>query len=471
LAKVVIIGAGICGLGAAIILARDGHDVTVLERDNHPLPNSPLDAWESWQRKGVAQFRQPHNFMPGFRTILEAELPDIQDALKHAGAARFDLLHPIPPFLDHSARPIDDRLWTYTARRPVGEWVFAKAAQHEPRLTLRRGIQAAGLLTGTSAIPGVPHIVGVKTVAGEDLRADIVIDVMGRGSPCSRWLAAIGARPPYEEHADCGFTYYTRYFRGTQPQRRGPVLMPQGTVSILTLPGDNGTWSVTLYSASNDTALKGLRNVESWMKTVRAFPLQAHWLDGTPISDIGSMSGIVDRYRRFIVDGSPVATGLIALADAWSCTNPSAGRGLTVGFLHAVLLRDALRQTAGDPQALARQFDEMTEAEAAPWYRAQIAMDKFRFAQMNALREGREPAPPADELTRQCVSLFASMTADTDLFRAGLEYIGTLTHVQRILQRPEIATRVAQAMEAMRGLGPSQLSGPTREQIVTLANE
>src|SRR5262249_17965331 len=157
----------------------------------------------------------------------------------------------------------------------------------------------------------------------------------------------------------------------------------------LTLPGDNDTWSVTLFSASDDAALKGLRHVDAWMKTLRAFPLQAHWLDGTPISEIAVMSGIVDRYRRFIVEGLPVATGLIALADAWACTNPSAGRGLTVGFIHALLLRDVLRRTAGDVRALATEFDEVTEAEVAPWYRAQIAMDRFRFAQMDALRDGR----------------------------------------------------------------------------------
>ena len=55
---------------------------------------SPLSAdaaWERWERKGVAQFRQPHNFMPGLRLLLEAELPDVQDALGRAGADRFDL--------------------------------------------------------------------------------------------------------------------------------------------------------------------------------------------------------------------------------------------------------------------------------------------------------------------------------------------------------------------------------------------
>jgi 2-polyprenyl-6-methoxyphenol hydroxylase-like FAD-dependent oxidoreductase len=470
MAKVVIIGAGICGLGAALLLARDGHDVTVLERDDHPIPDSPLDAWDGWMRKGVAQFRQPHNFMPGLRSILELELPDIQEALRRAGAARFDLVNPLPPFADRSARAIDDKLWTYTARRPVGEWVFAKAAENQPRLTMRRGAQAAGLITGSSVMAGVPHIVGVRTAAGDEVRADLVIDVMGRGSASSRWLAAIGARAPYEEQADCGFTYYTRYFYGTPPQRRAPVLTPHGTISILTLPGDNDTWSVTVFTASDDTALKGLRQPDKWMKTVGAFPLHAHWLDGTPISDVAIMSGIVDRYRRFIVDGSPVATGLVSLADAWACTNPSAGRGLTVGFIHAVHLRDVLRRTLDNPLALAEQFDAVTEAEVTPWYRAQIAMDRFRFAEMNALRSGGQTPAPAEELARQCASLFLTMLADPDLFRAALEYVGTITPIQRILRRPDIAQRMAKAMDAMRGSPPPAMPGLTRDQLVGLAN-
>ena len=141
MADVLIIGGGVCGLGTALLLARDGHDVTVLERDAAPVPDKPQDAWDAWERRGVTQFRQPHNFMPGLRLILEAELPDIQQALRNAGASRFDMVNPLPPFFaDQSPRPIDDKLWTYTARRPAGEWVFADAARREPRVTVRRAV-------------------------------------------------------------------------------------------------------------------------------------------------------------------------------------------------------------------------------------------------------------------------------------------------------------------------------------------
>src|SRR5262249_11591074 len=166
-----------------------------------------------------------------------------------------------------------------------------------------------------------------------------------------------------------------RSFRGALPVPRSGALTPFGTVSLLTLPGDNDTWSVTFYTASDDKPTRRLREPDAWTRVARAFPLHAHWLDGEPITDTLSISGIVDRYRRFVVDGQPVATGFVAVADASACTNPSAGRGLTVGFKHAVLLRDALRDAGGDPLALVARFDELTEARVAPWVRAQISWD------------------------------------------------------------------------------------------------
>ena len=434
------------------------------------MPESPQLAWNDWARNGVAQFRQPHNFMPGLRSILEAELPDIQDGLRRAGASRFDLLHPLPPpFTDRSARAIDDQLWTYTARRPAGEWVFAHAAQDQARLTLQRGVQAVELITGPSVVDGTPHVVGVRTATGAEHRADLVVDAMGRASRSPRWLAAVGARAPKEEQADCGFSYYSRYFHGTEPQRMAPTLMPLGTISVLTLPGDNGTWSVTLFTAAGDRPLKNLRHDDTWARIVRACPLYAHWLDGEPITDVLAMSGVVDRYRRFVVDGAPVVTGFVAVADAWASTNPSAGRGLTVGLKHAVLLRETLR-IAPDPHALVRQFDEATENEVASWFHAQIAMDRFRFAQMEALREGRPQASPTDELTRGCLSLLSTMSADPDLFRAGLEYIGTITPIHVIVARPEVARRITAVMDAMQTSPPPPSPGPDRSALLQLVS-
>ena len=69
----IVLGGGLCGLSAAMMLARDGHRVTVLERDAHPVPADPEAAWERWDRAGVTQFRQAHYLQPLGRQVLDAE--------------------------------------------------------------------------------------------------------------------------------------------------------------------------------------------------------------------------------------------------------------------------------------------------------------------------------------------------------------------------------------------------------------
>ena len=85
---------------------------------------------------------------------------------------------------------------------------------------------------------------------------------MGRRSTLPGWLAGLGAaRPP--RRRELGFTYYTRYFRSATGSRAPPFLVglltPFDSYSLLALPGDAGTWSVTVYISSRDQALKDLR--------------------------------------------------------------------------------------------------------------------------------------------------------------------------------------------------------------------
>jgi DNA-binding PucR family transcriptional regulator len=136
--------------------------------------------------------------------------------------------------------------------------------------------------------------------------------------------------------------------------------------------------------------------------------------------------------------------------------------------MHAVRLRDVLRATAGDPRALAFAFDEATEAAIAPWYHAQIAADRLRFAQIAAWREGRQPPSPTDALSKLIATLLATMTTDPNLFRAALEYVATVTPIQEIMRRPQVAERVRVANEALRGSAPPVIPGPTREELPAL---
>lgn len=186
-----------------------------------------------------------------------------------------------------------------------------------------------------------------------------MVDAMGRRSPLPAWLTDAGAGPLHEEAEDCGFIYYTRFFRsadGSCPEPRTPILVtPLGSFSILTLPSDRETWSVTFFVSSGDRPLKRLRDAKLWTAPVAACPLHRHWLDGEPISDVLPMAGVLDRYRRLAVDGRLVATGVVLVADSWACTNPSLARGLALGLDHTARLRDVLRSDLDDPRALVRR--------------------------------------------------------------------------------------------------------------------
>ena len=55
MAQIIVLGAGLNGLSTAMLLARDGHEVTVVERDPAgPVP--AVEAWDTWDRRGVNQF-------------------------------------------------------------------------------------------------------------------------------------------------------------------------------------------------------------------------------------------------------------------------------------------------------------------------------------------------------------------------------------------------------------------------------
>ena len=469
MAEILVLGAGLTGLTTAMLLARDGHDVTVLERDAADPPgDAPAAAWTGWDRGGVAQFHQLHLMLPRWREVMETELPGVLDALRAAGGLDHNALHHRPVAQTGGWQPGDERFGLLTARRPVLEAAVAWAAARCPGLRIRRGVAVTGLLTSDGG--AVPQVVGVRTVAG-DVRASLVVDAGGRRSAVSRWIVDAGGRAPVDQRADCGFVYYGRHYRGAMPAGVDSMLSHNESVSLLTLPADNGTWGVGITTSSRDRALRELRHVPCWEAAIRCYPATAGWIDAEPITGISVMAGIEDRRRELVIDSAPVVTGLVAVGDAWASTNPSLGRGASIGALHACVLRDVVaKEGTDDPDTLVLRFAAETAATVAPYLDSTLSFDRHRLAEIEADAAGvpYEPEDPAWAMTR---ALGAGARTDPVVARAlaaiasvqalPAEVLGdpaVLGHAAAFLGRPHYAPGASRAelLAAVRGAAGSR---------------
>ena len=356
MAEIAIVGAGMGGLVSAMLLAGDGHQVTVVERDAAAPPEDPARAWEEWDRTGVNQFYMGHLFLSRFRAELANELPHVLEALRAAGMLKFSVMDGLPDEMTGGVQPGDERFDCITGRRPVMEAVVAGVAGRTDGVTILRGETVVELLTNETGNGSATHVCGLELEGGEEVRADLVVDAGGRRSPMPRLLADAGAAPVHEESDDSGFIYYGRWFSSTDgslPIALGPGLQHCDSISILLLPSDHGTWAPVIVARADDAQMRKALDADRWMGVMRSHPLAAHWVDAEPVSDVIPMAKIEDRIRHLIVNGEPVATGVVAVGDAWSCTNPSLGRGASMAIMHATELRDHLRTV--DP-ADAREF-------------------------------------------------------------------------------------------------------------------
>jgi flavin-dependent dehydrogenase len=434
--RVVVVGAGPTGLFSAIVLARRGHQVVVVDRDPGPEQDG------AWSRRGVMQFHHPHAFRAQVAEALQAELPHVWHNLLVAGAET--ITAPVG-----SPGP---QLMGFRCRRMTFERVLRAAAERQPGVRLRTG-HVEQLCTERGRVTGV-------RVDGATLAANLVIVASGRAGRLGRELRAPA------RSGDCGIAYVSRQYRLRTGAGPGPMNVPLGQIDlypdyqVIVFPHDNGVFSTLIARGSDDLSLAALRHTDLFEAATRAIPVLAAWTDPlraqphTPVLPGGHLH---NTYQGQLDDTGRVALpGLVFVGDAVCTTNPALGRGVTTSLLQARELVRLLEHDARDPAAVALAFDHWCTENIAPWFYDHVDSDA-------AL--ARRWAGADVDLTRPLPSdlIVAAAAADPSLMPLVGPYLGMRALPASL---DPLQPRVRQIYA--NGWRPPVPEGPTRDQLVEM---
>ena len=393
--RAVVIGGSVAGLAASVGLARRGWQVDVIERDPAPDTDSGDEAFVSWDRPGVPQFRQPHGFSARSRTLLLEHIPEVVDRLLADGIPELNFFKELaPPELWEDGDEAFTGLWS---RRPGFELAIRRVAEAEPGVNLCCPASAAGLIYDESA-GDPPRVIGVRLDDGTELTGDVVLDCGGRRTPVLGWLASDHDVHVPEDVQDCKAAYYTRHYRQSPSSEMSQLWLvgaavPLERLTALPFSGDNGAFGIGLFADPADKELRVLRHDWAFDAVVESIPSLAPWVapdNAEPLDSTSSMAGHQNVRRHHVVDGAPLVRGLLPVGDSLCTTNPQYGWGASMALTYAfaaVTAADA-HARSGDCDAMALAYDEAVRAEADGVYRESAAMDRHAH-----LRVGRDRHP------------------------------------------------------------------------------
>ena len=480
--RTVVIGGGAAGCFTSLLLARAGHQVTLLERDRLVAHPDVETAAAAAFRPAAPQIVQPHIIMARCRELLAQRLPDVYAGLLEAGVQEAPLRTQMPPSLpDTTAQPGDERLTQLLTRRSTFDLALMRSIAAEPWVDFRPGVKVTGLTARQPARDAPAQVTGIRSDAG-DIGADLVIDATGRRSPIDAWLTGLGARQTRMDQAECGLAYYSRHYRlraGATPPASSSQRMVATLDDVLVgiWPGDHGTVQAAIAPFAADHRFRSVREADVFSRVVRTVPDFARWLDVLePVTGVFPMGGLHNTLRRLVADGEPVVTGLHAVGDSVCTTNPTLARGLALAMIGAAGLADTLAAHGDDLAAQALAMDSLTAARIQPFYAEQAAIDEVRLRRMRRVTFADpepEPAPATAAPATAALSntggigyweVRAAAPFDPLVFRAFWRVMGMIAVPGEVYADPDVMARTREVLG--RQDGAPRAARPSRDQVL-----
>ena len=380
---ILIAGAGIAGLGAALAFGGDKYRVTVVDRDPPPPDASPEEAFHTWDRRGATQLRHSHAFLGRLTTLIRKRYPDLMKELLDSGARIFDYRDALPPTLHDAYVPAagDDDMAFLFSRRTTLELVMRRYAARLPGVEFINNVGVHGLIARHEKPMLVVEGLQVERDGRtEEMRAVSIVDATGRNTMFPDWLRAEACEIA-EEESPAGILYFTRHYRlrdgEDEPPRDGtPAAGDLGYIKFGVFVADNRHFSITLAIPEIETELrKSVMKPEIFEEICTSIRGAARWTErAEPASQIFAMGNLKSVWRRYLKGGEPQVLNFFAIGDAALRTNPLYGRGCSAGVVHAHILREVF-DASSNPRTRAILFERDTEKALRPYYDIMVKQD------------------------------------------------------------------------------------------------
>jgi menaquinone-9 beta-reductase len=394
----IIVGARVAGSAAAILLARHGRRILLVDKDT--FPSDRLST---------------HIVLGGGTKVLERM--GVLEMLERAGGVRFSKMRSIGPDFDYGGElareGADDR--GLCLGRVLMDAAIIDAARSFEGVTFRERFRLVDLLIEDGAVVGIR---GEDASGVHEYRAPLTIGADGMRST----VAQIGsARMDAFNRVDvpCARAYYYAYFEGVSRKSLGDEVVTEfesapGAGNLVCRCENGLTVAATAFDAAEMQTFRTdlASNLRRYLN--RSFEVRKMLEGATLVGKVFSSGLLNNTYRN------PVTDGALLLGDAGLHVDPLFGQGHSMALMSAWIVGELAREWFSSgrgnsiPVAMLADFTTRRDAELMPYYRAsvrasqELGLDQGgRFAHRAASREQWA----ADEMIR-----FAQMLTPRSAF-------------------------------------------------------
>lgn len=458
----VVLGASMAGLLAARVLADFYDRVTVVERDRLTAGDGP--------RRGVPQGKHVHALLPSGSEALEVLFPGVLADLVAGGTKVVEDYTELYFSVggNRLSRDVQPGVLTYLPTRPRLEGFVRERVRALPAVRIVDGSDAVGLVAdGTrSRVTGVRVMARAAGSAEEVLRADLVVDAMGRGTRTPTWLRELGYDLPAEESVSVQMGYSSLSVRlrpGTEPETLvliGPA--PDRPIGMaLFATEDDDTWLFTATGYRGHHPATSLAEMVDGIATFAPSHVVGALRHAEPLSEVATYRYDANRRRRY--DRlSRFPRGLIVFGDAMCGFNPIYAQGMSVAALQAIALRDCLRGSGDDVE---RRFFRAAAAPVGVAWRLAVGADLTQ-----PLVDGVRP--PQIRLVNRYVRHLLDVGRHDPVVASQFLLVSALVDPPSRLLRPGIIARVLRGVVRSRRVENAPANADTADtKLIHMAGE